>query len=106
MIEFVTAVIFGCFSAGAMDEVISESEEGVYTFDSTEMMEQIEENACFYAYIPDVEVEGVHKEFKWSDGDNMVVAKGKAPNGDSIYFWLPKDKYEMFRNKHLTKTSA
>lgn len=93
MIEFVTVVLFGCYSAAAIDEVID------LEFNPTEMREQIEFGACFYGWTPDVKVGEIYKEFKWSDGDDMYVLKGKAPNGDSIYFWAPKSKIESLQGQ-------
>jgi len=95
MIEFVVSVLFGCYSSVAIDEIITEK------FDLTEMQEQIENETCFYGWVSDVNVTEVYKKFVWSDGDKMVVLKGKAPNGDSIYFWTSKEKFDFEQGKHL-----
>jgi hypothetical protein len=91
MIEFVTVVLFGCYSAQAIDEIIDTS------FDLTEMQEQINEGACFYEYTPDIKATSIYKRFLWSDGDKMVVVKGKSPEGDNVYFWVPEKKLEKLQ---------
>ena len=88
-ILFVVAVLFGCYSSEAIDDVITDS------FDETEMMELIESRECFYGWHNDVAVDKVYKRFLWGDGDEMVVLHGKTPDGRDIYFWGPEKKYKL-----------
>jgi len=97
-ILFVIAVLFGCYSAEAIDDVIS------IGFDETEMSERIEDGTCFYEWHEDVAIDSEYKRFMWADGDVMVVLHGKTPDGRSIYFWGPLEKYKsLYHSKVFNK---
>ena len=85
---FTLSVLFGCYSSGAIDEVITDR------FDETEMRELVDSGECFYGWHEEVAVDGIYKSFLWSDNDEMVVMHGRMPDGKDIYFWGPLDKYK------------
>ena len=85
-ILFVIAVLFGCYSSEAIDDVISD------VFDETEMMELIDQEECFYGWHNNVAVDGIYKEFVWEDGEEMFVMHGTMPDGREIYYWTMAKK--------------